>query len=384
VHGFGLKVTPAGRKVYLVQYRMAGRGSPTKRVTIGEHGSPWTPDEARQEAIRVRGLIVTGIDPSDKKRKAKAEPKPETFAAVANEFLARYAKPNLRPTSYNEYERILKREVTPTWGGQAISSITRRDANLLLDSIADRGAPILANRTLARLSKLFNWAVEREIVTSSPVAGIKKTRELPRDRALSDLEIALLLRACDELGWPFGPLFKLLLITAQRRDEVATMEWSEVDLAARLWTLPREKSKNGRAHEVQLSDLALELLRSVPHISDRYVFTITGQHPVSGFSRAKTRLDRLTAALAAEQGMQPLSPWTLHDLRRTAATGMAAMNVAPHVVDRILNHVAGTIRGVAAVYNRHSYLEERRSALEAWGRRLTSLAKPPTDNVIAL
>jgi integrase len=170
-------------------------------------------------------------------------------------------------------------------------------------------------------------------------------------------------------------------LTAQRRDEVGGMEWAEIDIARRLWTIPREKAKNDRAHEVHLSALAVEIIEALPKIADhRFVFTTTGRAPVSGFSRSKEALDRWMGELAGA----PIEPWILHDLRRTAATGMARLNIPPHVVDRVLNHVSGTIRGVAAVYNRHAYLDERRAALEAWSRHVESLVRPSPSNVVEL
>jgi len=253
------------------------------------------------------------------------------------------------------------------------------------------------NRTLAVLRRFFNWTVEREIITASPMAGLKApTAETARDRALNDEEIRLFWAGCDKLGWPFGPMFKLLLLTAQRRDEVRGMEWTEIEpREKRVWAIPREKAKNDRAHEVSLSELAIEIIDGLPRMSrprtdsagsepSPYVFTTNGERPVSGFSKAKERLDKhmleLLCAELGEAGKDPgkaeIDGWILHDLRRTAATGMARLNIAPHVVDWILNHVSGTIRGVAAVYNRHAYLEERRAALEAWGRYVEGLVRP--------
>jgi integrase len=203
----------------------------------------------------------------------------------------------------------------------------------------------------------------------SPVSNIPRpAAENPRDRVLSDEEIVSFWKGCETLGWPFGPLFRFLLLTAQRRDEVGSISWSEVDFETGLWTLPRERAKNDRAHEVQLSRLAVEILTAAPRIDgSQFIFTTTGQRPASGFSKAKQRLDA--------QMPQGLPSWTLHDLRRTAATRKAKLNVPPHVVDRILNHVSGTIRGVAAVYNRHAYLEERKAALEDWGRYVENLVR---------
>lgn len=231
------------------------------------------------------------------------------------------------------------------------------------------------------------------------------TKEYARDRALSDDELRWFWAACETIEWPFGPLAKLLLLTAQRRDEVAGMEWPEIDFAKKTWTIPRAKAKSNRAHEVQLSAAAIEVIRSLPRVGDGLVFTTTGGTPVSGFSRAKRRLNAamvkarrqslglpekdadLRKAIGIADG-KPLPveipDWILHDLRRTAATGMARLNFPPHVVDKVLNHVSGTIRGVAAVYNRFEYLDERRVALEAWGRHVTELFSPRPSSVVAI
>jgi integrase len=200
--------------------------------------------------------------------------------------------------------------------------------------------------------------------------------------------------AADEINWPFGPLAKLLLLTAQRRDEVAGMEWLELNLAKRTWVIPRHKVKNARTHEVHLSEAAIAVLQSLPRVGDGLIFTTTGKSAVSGFSRAKRRLDvemvkarrrtlhlpeddagyRKALGLPAGKSLPIEIPdWTLHDLRRTAATGMARLNFPPHVVDKLLNHVSGTIRGVAAIYNRFEYLDERRTALESWGEHVANL-----------
>jgi integrase len=249
------------------------------------------------------------------------------------------------------------------------------------------------------------------VITASPVARMKPlVRETSRDRALTDDEVRFFWSACDEIGWPFGPLFQLLLVTAQRRDEVGTMTFDELDLGRRLWVIPREKAKNDRAHEVALSDRALAIVAELKETRGRIaelkdcplIFTTNGKTPVSGFSRVKERLDakmnrlarrarglpdddaayRKMFKLKGDQDPPRLIPeFILHDLRRTAATGMARLNIAPHVVDKVLNHSSGAIRGVAAVYNRFEYLNERRAALEAWGRYINNLLAPRTSVV---
>ncbi len=330
---------------------------------------------------------------------------PNDFRAVSDRYIERYAKNNTKRTTWMELKRQLEVDVLPKWGDRPIASISRQDVTELLNAIADRGSPVQANRTLARLKTLFRWVVDEELVASDPTARLRKiVKETARDRALTDDEIRLFWAGCDKLDWPFGPMFKLLLLTAQRRDEVGGMEWSEIERREKTeWTIPREKAKNDRAHQVHLSEFALEIIQDLPRMSRRraqgassepslYVFTTNGERPVSGFSKAKRRLDghmkRLLSAQIEESKKDPeraeIEGWILHDLRHTAATGMAGLNIAPHVVDRILNHVSGTIRGVAAVYNRHAYLEERKAALEAWGRHVESLIRPGPTNVIPL
>jgi len=282
----------------------------------------------------------------------------------------------------------------PKWRSRPIASISRRDAIELIDGLVERGVEIQANRTLARLRALFNWAIEKDRISASPVDHMKPpTKERARDRALTDDEIRWFWQACDEIGWPFGAIFKLLLLTAQRRDEVGGMKWTEIDVDKRTWTLPRHRAKSDRGHEVHLSGAAIKLLRSLPRITSGgnerdLVFTVTGTTAVSGFGNAKRRLDLIMAE--ARRHLLKLSErteipdWRLHDLRRTAATGMARLNIAPHVVDKVLNHSGGTIRGVAAVYNRFAYIDERRAALEAWGRHVSNLVMATPANVIAL
>jgi integrase len=291
------------------------------------------------------------------------------------------ARAKLDARAKERLKRDIERNLLPKWRNRSIASITRKDVLDLIDGIIARGAEIQANRTLARLRALFNWAIEKDRVAASPISCMKlPTQERARDRALSDEELRWLWQACDKVGWPFGPLVKLLVLTAQRRDEVGGMEWKEIDLAKRAWTIPRHRAKNDRVHEVQLSITAIEILQSLPRIGEGLVFTTTGDTAVSGFSRSKRRLDSaMLKVKRAKFGVcegDDIPAWTLHDLRRTAATGMARLNFPPHVVDKVLNHVSGAIRGVAAIYNRFEYLDERRAALEAWGQYVGNLVVP--------
>ena len=385
--GLALRITDNGGKSWCAFYRFKGR---LRRFTIGRYPAI-KPVQARREAAAALERVRGGVDPAEEKRAQREmrTPETDTFGAVALDYVERHHGKNSRKSTYLEAKRDIERNVLPKWRNRPIASIGRRDVLDLVDGIIARGAEVQANRTLARLRALFNWAIEKDRVAVSPVARMKlPTQEHARDRVLSDDELRWLWRACDQAGWPFGPLVKLLLLTAQRRDEVAGMEWSEIDLLKRVWTLPRHKAKNDRVHEVQLSDAAIEVLRSLPRMGDGLVFTTTGKRPISGFSKAKRRLDAAMhkanrVELSTKKGAS-IPGWTLHDLRRTAASGMAKLKIFPHVTDKVLNHVSGTISGVAAIYNRFEYLDERRDALDAWGRYLSDLIEPATSTVVAI
>jgi integrase len=381
--GLALRVTEGGHKSWSLHYRFGGR---LRRLTIGD--ARWIkPVQARREAAAALERVRQGVDPSVEKRLRRLAPAPgaDTFAVMLEDYLKRHAFVNTAAGTYKETKRAFERDVLPEWGNLPVSTITRAHAISLIDGIAAKGAKVHANRTLSRLRHLFNWAVERGRLSASPIVGMKPpTKERARDRTLSDDELRWFWSACETIGWPFGPLAKLLLLTAQRRDEVGGMEWSEINFDKKTWTIPRHRAKNDRAHEMHLSAAALEILRTLPRVSGWPVFTTNGR-PVSGFSQGKDRLDAaMLVAKRAELGnrAEAIPHWILHDLRRTAATGMARLNITPHVVDKVLNHVSGTIRGVAAVYNRFEYLEERRAALEALGAYVESFIRPTSTNVI--
>ena len=211
--------------------------------------------------------------------------------------------------------------------------------------------------------------------------------ETARDRILSDTELRAAWRGFEAVGWPFGRVGQLLLLTGARRDEVAEGRWSEIDLDAKTWTIARERSKNGAAHEIPLSDAALAVIAALPRIGavkDGFVFTTTGRSPISGWSRARAQIGKAMLAALGEDAETPPA-WVLHDLRRTVASGMAGIGIAPHVVESVLNHKSGVIRGVAAIYNRYSYAAEKRQALDAWARRLEGIVSGSApSNVVAL
>ena len=383
--GLFFVLQPSGAASWALRYRFAGR---PKKLTLGPYPAIDI-KTARQRAAEAIQAVARGDDPGEAKQAAKAEarkaaePQDKGFIeSVTAQFIQRYAARNTKEKTCRETERILHREVLGAWRGRELASITRAEVHELLDGIVDRGATVQANRVLAALRRMCGWAVERGIIAASPCAGVRAPAlEQNRDRVLSDEEIVKLWAALDKIGWPFGPGAKLLLLTGARREEVTSMTWSEIDLEARTWTIPKERAKNGVAHEVPLSDQAVQILKALPAVAHlkgapAFVFTTTGKTAVSGWSRAKTQIDRELPAVPA---------WTLHDLRRTAASGMAGLGIAPHVVEAVLNHKSGSIKGVAAVYNRYNYKDEKRGALAAWGRKVEALTTgKAAGNVVEL
>tara|TARA_R110002051_G_scaffold189149_3_gene258517 strand:- start:1161 stop:2063 length:903 start_codon:yes stop_codon:yes gene_type:complete len=283
---------------------------------------------------------------------------------------------------------VVKGSLVDKWAFRELPSITRGDVTRELDLIVDRGAPTVANRTLAALRKMLNWSVSRDYLPTNPCAGIRApVAEKPRDRILTDDEVRAFWNACDQLGSPFGPLFQILLLTGQRREEVAAMTWSEIE--GDVWTIPRERAKNDKAHAVPLSSAASSILSGIESIAGTqgYVFTTTGTSPVSGFSRAKKKkldglmLESLLEEAAAQDKEAKLLPWRTHDLRRTVASGMARLGINLPVIERVLNHVSGSFGGIVSVHQKHEFQDEKRLALETWNRFVGSVATP-TVNVI--
>lgn len=223
---------------------------------------------------------------------------------------------------------------------------------------------------LAVTRRLFNWAVEEEIIAVSPVGKLKTTKEISRDRVLDDTDIRLVWRAFDRIGAPFGAVGKLLLLTGARRTEVAEMRWSEIDIAGRVWTLPAARSKNKVAHTIPLSEQAIEILNGLKRIESKgdFVFTF-GRVAVQGFARKKIELD---AAIAADNGA-PIAGWTYHDLRRTLATNLQKLGVRLEVTEAVLGHTSGSRSGIVGVYQRHDWADEKRTALDAWARKLQAI-----------
>lgn len=350
--GLGIRVAPSGLRTWFVMRRVNGA---MKRVTIGRYPEVSLAD-ARLKAVDILENIAKGAPPVRR---------PAISVSQLMEEWFRREQDGRKGAS--EKRRALERDLLPALGNRAADQVSRSDIRNLLDAIVDRGAPVHANRVLAYVRRMFAWAVERELVPASPVAGLKPpTAERSRDRTLTADELGRIWRATADVPSPFGAFFRMLILTGQRRSEVAGARWSEMDLGRAEWTIPAVRAKNGSAHIVHLSKQAVGNLTGTPrYAGSNLVFTTTGETPISGFSKAKRMLDEASGVIG----------WTIHDLRRTFATiGTGALGIDPVVMDKVLNHRSGVVTGIAAVYQRHAYLDQRKAAIDAWGCYLESLS----------
>ena len=361
VPGFGVRVFPSGIKSFILLYRHNGR---PRRLTIGRY-PVLSLAEARRMANAALGELAHGADP----QKLKAEvPTRNDVAATVDRFVETHCSRHNRRRTADETARILRVHVVKPWGRRSLPEISRGDIIGVLDAMVSSGKPIAANRTLAAIRKLFNWCVDRGLIEASPCAGLRAPAATSsRDRVLSDRELASIWKAAQQIGYPICAIVQLLILTAQRRGEVTDMRWSEVDLKAGIWTIPANRTKSNRQQVLPLPPLAIEIIAAVPNFGQSRVFPAQGGSDASfsGFGGAKRRLDDASG----------VSGWTFHDLRRTAATGMARLGVAPHVVERVLNHTSGSLGGVAGIYNRFGYQPEMRAALLRWADRISEGAE---------
>jgi integrase len=352
--GLALRVSYGGARAWIYLYRRHGK---LKRMTLGRFPAMSLSD-ARQAWRDANAALGQGGDP------ARPPPAPESFDTIANEWLKRDQAKN---RSAGEVKRVVERELKPAWTGREFTTISRRDIVQLIDAIEDRGHPIMARRIHAHLHRLFRWSVGRGIIEINPMADLPKPGEAPeRDRVLTDNELALIWKAAKSIGWPFGPIVQLLILTAARRDEIGALRWQEID--GDIIKLEGSRTKNGEARTIPLATSAVDLIAQLPHIGEsEFVFTTNGNASVSGWSKAKIQIDRAVRDLNFGAD---LPAWRLHDLRRTAGTGLQRLKFNLQVVEAVLGHVAGSRAGIVGVYQRHDYNTEKRIALEAWSREI--------------
>jgi integrase len=371
VPGFGLKVTPKGRKVFVVLYRTGGAGSKLRKYTIGPYGRV-TLHQARVAAQKVFAAKLEGRDLAAEKREARRRVVADRVEDLLETFILQHVSQN---RSAYEISRLLRREMGKPWSSRSIHEITKRDVVDVISAIEQRGAPGTANKTLKVIKTFLRWCVGRAVLDRSPAEGVPMpAKVVTRDRVLTDGELAQVILAARQMSGPYGGIVELLALTGQRREEVAAMTWGELDLHRRVWTLPKSRTKNAKEHAVHLSEQSMAVLLRTT-VRGPFVFTVLGSKPFREFSRTKRQIDEFSG----------VTGWRLHDLRRTCVSGMARIGIPPHVADKILNHQSGTISGVAAVYQRHNFLDERKGALERWGAHIAKIvvdASSDRQNII--
>lgn len=357
VPGFGIRISSSGVKSWVVLYRHKGR---KRRHTLGTYPA-MTLADAYEKARQSLNQAANGTDPAGDKR---AERLADTFGDLAEEYMQLHAM--RKKKHWQPDEQKLKHDLLPKWKNLKAKEITRRDVIQLLDEIVERGAPIQANRVLALIRKMFNFAISRDIVQHSPCQAITMpSKAQSRDRVLTGDEIKRFWESAGQEDILIASILKLRLLTAQRGGEIESMAWSDVDFNSAVWTIPAERAKNGLAHRVPLSAQALEIMKSLavsrgdspwvfpsPYVKDAHIENVQ-----KAIQRVRSR-----------EGFEV--DFVGHDLRRTAASHMASMGVSRLVISKILNHVE---TGVTAVYDRHSYDAEKRTALDAWSNRLQEI-----------
>jgi integrase len=354
IPGFGLRVSKGGAKSFILLYRHKDR---PRRLTLGRYPILSLADARTQAQVALREVYL-GNDPSLKGGDKNGDGG-NGFDTAVDEFIEKYAR--LHTSGSRETSRVLKKEFAAHWGSRPVSSITKQDVTAIIDGIVGRGAPIMAHRAFGTIRRFFNWQLERGLIEKSPCFGLKApVKRIPRHRTLSDRELTLVCEEVLPMGYPYAPIIWLLALTAQRRGEVAGMRWDDLDFEKALWSIPPELNKSRRPHVVPLTPMVLEILKTLPMLHPVLVFPAHGvDNVVANFSRWKVEHDRLCG----------VSGWRVHDLRRTAATGLAKLQVPPHVIERILNHTMG---GVAGIYNRFGYLPEMSDALQRWASHVHS------------
>ncbi|WP_321447325.1 tyrosine-type recombinase/integrase [uncultured Cohaesibacter sp.] len=356
VQGLHIRVSTSGTKIFCVFIRQDGK---RRRLKIGSYPMVSLADARRKAMELARDAELGVLQPQEASEKQACP----TLGDKIPEFIRLYAKPNTK--DWKGTQSILSK-FDPI-ARKPLDEIKRTDVVRILDDIVASGTPTRANRALAAIKKLMNWCVDRGVIEISPVAHLRPpTREKSRDRVLSHAEMHTLWHAAISEGYPFKQFVQVLMLTGQRRGEVAGMRWSEVDLDEGIWTLPANRVKNGRLHVVPLSTQAIDILKSIPRfLNSDLVLTTTGKTPISGFGRLKERL-----ALSLPDSTED---WRFHDFRRTVSTEMARLGVQPHVIDAVTNHKSGVVSGVAATYNRYTYLDEKCEALQQWANELERL-----------
>lgn len=397
--GFGVMVTKAGARSYLVQYRIGGRGAPTRRYTIGKHGSPWTAERARDRAVDVLELVRKRVDPVEAEKErlqaaaaTKSSDERLAFDAYADLFGKQYIdRKQLR--SGEDIKSVIRRDLIPYFRTKPIGSIRRDEITACLDGIVAR-SPSAAVKAHKWLRKMLLWAVDRGDIGGSPMEGMAApAKDGERTRVLADIELRAAWLGAEDLGEPYCSFFRVLVLTGQRLREVAGMRWAEIDEDKAVWVIPAKRAKNGRDHLVPLSDSVLELVKSrFPTKAARTgpVFSTDGIKPINGFSKPKAKLDIAVAKVFAQNSPAELPlipPWVFHDLRRTFQTNAQALGFPRDHIHAAVAHAAeGRRSGLARIYQLYDYQPEKTALMSAWSRMVAKIVAEDhaTDNVISL
>jgi integrase len=348
-----LRVSYGGSRAWVFFYRLNGK---QHRLMLGVFPS-MSLAEARQAWREARNDVSKGIDPS---KKPRVQQPALSFDAVLEEWLLRDQAKN---RSAAHARSMMVKNVLPQWTGRDVTTLGRRDVLDVVDSIVDRGTIITARRTQSYIHRLFRWAVSRGILESNPAANLDKPgSEKPRERVLSETELIAVWNGAEKQGYPYGKIAQLLILTGARRGEIGALRWDEI--VHDTIELSGQRTKGGRQHTIPLSSAATALIEGLPRIAKSdFVF---GSKAPANWSFAKSELDKLSG----------VAGWHVHDLRRTAATGMQRLGANVQTIEAVLGHVAGSRAGIVAVYQRHSFSDEKRAALESWGAHVMALVRP--------
>jgi len=365
--GLSVRVGTSGKKVFYQRYRV---GRKQGRIKIGTYPTEKSLKEAREEGSDYLKQASKGGDPSLEKKRNRI--KGITFKELADFYIDDYAKPNKR--TWNEDKQKLDTKFS-VWNDKGAKNITRDDVLDRIEYIKQNHGHITANRHAALIKKLFKWAIQKRLISHNPATDIPKEKENSRDRTLTDGEIPMFWKACESKGYPFGLCFQLMLLTGRREGSVSKIEWSDINFKTKEWHVRSEIDKTGSPSVVPLSDLAIELLQN---INDNYriegsdlVFTTTGKTPISGYSRAKIDMDKLSK----------IKNWVFQDLRRTCRTNLPRLGVSPFIAKLTIGH---KIAGIDQVYDRYSYMPEKREALLKWDEFIQGLLEDKESNVVEI
>ncbi|APO49860.1 integrase arm-type DNA-binding domain-containing protein [Bradyrhizobium diazoefficiens] len=385
--GLVLRVTPRGTKSFSVIYKVPGEGGANAngrlitgaqhRITLGAT-PPLGLKQAREEARKIMQTATEGVDPRDDRRERNLIRHSNTFEKASARFVELELKPNVK--KWADIQSLLKRYVEPEWCDMPVQDLRRRDVHELLDELVANEKTSIAIEVRKHLSRFFNWAVDRELVSSSPIHGMKRSDLKPNQdagRALSDPELRYIWNAAGSLRYPFGPMYQLIMLTGQRRNEWAGASRSEISSEKHLLEIPKARHKMKRSHIVPMSDEAWAIFDALPVWAgnDYFIFsTRDGAVPVSGFSQAKRRLDAAALATLRMDNAAAELPYfrPFHDFRVTCETRLAHLGFNKEVRDAVLGHAKP---GLQKTYNKYDYLEEKKAALDAYAKHIAEVVR---------